>query len=153
MTGTHRSEILTGAAVLLVAIAFVIYGAGIVGIGGGASRVSYSASFRSAEGISPGTDVRMSGVKVGTVSSLVLDPKTYRAQADFSIDQGIILPEDTAAIIASEGLLGGAFVELLPGGSPFDLEPGAEIIDTESAVSLVTLLMKFVAGGASEDAQ
>ena len=56
------------------------------------------------------------------------------------------LPEDTAIVISSEGLLGGSFVELLPGGSPFSLDPGSEILDTQSSVSIVQLLLKFVSG-------
>jgi phospholipid/cholesterol/gamma-HCH transport system substrate-binding protein len=88
-------------------------------------------------------------VKVGTVSGLTLNPDTFRADTVFTIDGTLRLPEDTAVVISSEGLLGGNFVELLPGGSPFNLEPGAEIIDTQSSVSLVQLLLRFVAG--SED--
>ena len=88
----------------------------------------------------------MAGVKVGTVTALTLDTATFRARADLIVQDGIELPDDTAAIIASEGLLGGSFVELLPGGSPFNLEPGAEILDTQSAVSLVQLLLRFVTG-------
>ncbi|MEO0917788.1 MAG: hypothetical protein AAFY31_12540 [Pseudomonadota bacterium] len=57
------------------------------------------------------------------------------------------LPDDTAIVVSSEGLLGGSFLELLPGGSPFNLEPGAEITDTQSSVSIIQLLLRFVSGG------
>lgn len=143
----NLGEILTGGAVLAVAAGFLVYTSQFGGFGGPADAASYSASFRSAEGVSIGTDVRLAGVKVGTVTELDLDPATYRANAAFSIDGNVLLPEDTAAVIASEGLLGGSFVELLPGGSPFNLEPGSEIVDTQSSVSIVQLLLKFVAGG------
>jgi hypothetical protein len=105
-----------------------------------------TASFRSADGISIGTDVRMAGVKVGAVTGIALNPDTFRADARFTVADGIVLPEDTAAVISSEGLLGGNFVELRPGGSPFNLEPGSEIVDTQGSVSLVTLLLRFVTG-------
>ena len=59
---------------------------------------------------------------------------------------GIEIPDDSAITIASEGLLGGNFVEIVPGGSPFMFEPSSEIEDTQSAVSLVSLLLKFVSG-------
>ena len=98
------------------------------------------------EGVSVGTDVRLAGVKVGTVTGLTLNPDTFRADTTFAINSALSLPEDTAAIIASEGLLGGTFVELLPGGSAFNIEPGGEIEDTQSSVSLVSLLLKFVSG-------
>ena len=141
------TEVLTGGAVLAVAAGFLFYAGEVGGLGGGASdRATYSASFRSAEGIGIGTDVRLAGVKVGSVVEMALDPATFRAETTLNIDDAIDLPDDTAAVISSEGLLGGSFVELLPGGSAFNLEPGAEIEDTQSSVSIVQLLLKFVSG-------
>ena len=107
---------------------------------------SLTASFRSAEGISLGTDVRMAGVKVGTVTALDLNNETFRADTEFTMRNGIEIPDDSAISIASEGLLGGNFVEVIPGGSPFNVDPGGEIEDTQSSVSLLTLLMKFASG-------
>jgi len=65
-----------------------------------------------------------------------------------SVPSDIILPDDSAILISSEGLLGGNFVELVPGGSTENLAPGDEILDTQGAVSLINLLMKFVGGKA-----
>jgi phospholipid/cholesterol/gamma-HCH transport system substrate-binding protein len=146
----HTTEVVVGAVVVAAAAGFILYAVQFAGMGG-TSEDAYtlSASFRSVEGIDIGTDVRLGGVKVGTVSGLTLNPDTFRADTVFTIDGTLQLPEDTAVVISSEGLLGGNFVELLPGGSPFNLEPGAEIIDTQSSVSLVQLLLRFVAG--SED--
>lgn len=141
------TEVLTGGAVLAVAAGFLIYAGQVGGVGIGTSdAATYSASFRSAEGIGIGTDVRLAGVKVGSVVNMALDPATFRAETKFNIDNQIKLPDDTAIVISSEGLLGGSFVELLPGGSPFNLEPGSEIEDTQSSVSIVQLLLKFVSG-------
>ena len=50
-------------------------------------------------------------------------------------------------MISQDGLLGGNFVEILPGGMPDVLAPGDEIEDTQGAVSLINLLLKFVGGG------
>ncbi len=140
-------EVAAGGAVLAVAVGFLVYASQFGGFGGSAEAASYSASFRSAEGVRVGTDVRLAGVKVGSVVGLELDPVTFRADASLTVDEAIELPEDTAVIISSEGLLGGSFVELLPGGSAFNLEPGSEIEDTQSAVSVVQLLLRFVSGG------
>ena len=141
------TEVLTGGGVLAVAAGFLFYVSQVGGIGGGAGDMAnYSASFRSAEGIGIGTDVRLAGVKVGSVLDMTLDPTSFRAETTFAIDQAVELPEDTAAVISSEGLLGGSFVELLPGGSEFTLEPGSEIEDTQGSVSIVQLLLKFVSG-------
>lgn len=151
MSDSHTTEVITGSVVLAAAAGFFLYAGQIVGLSGGGDSHSYSASFRTADGISVGTDVRLGGVKVGTVTGIDLNPETYRAETAFTVKSDVALPDDTAIIISSEGLLGGSYVELLPGGSPFNLEPGAEIEDTQGSVSLVQLLMKFVAG--SEDAQ
>ncbi len=142
------AEVVTGGAVLVAAAGFLFYASQFGGFGGSASDDAvYTASFRSAEGVGVGTDVRLAGVKVGSVTELDLDPGTFRADAAIAIDPEVVLPDDTAIVISSEGLLGGSFVELLPGGSPFNLDPGAEIVDTQSSVSIVQLLLRFVSGG------
>ena len=143
----QTTEVLVGAAVLAVAAGFFIHASQLVGNGTAANSSSYIASFTTAEGIAVGTDVRMSGVKVGIVSALELNPETFRADATLTVDDEFRLPDDTSALISSEGLLGGSFVELLPGGSPFDLEPGAEIEDTQSSMSFIQLLLQFAGGG------
>lgn len=147
---SERAEILTGAAVLAVAVAFVVYAAQGAGLTGDTGAYPLVASFRSVEGISAGSDVRLAGVKVGTITDLTLNPQTFFADAKLSIREGVLLPTDSAIVISSEGLLGGNFVEILPGGAVENLEPGGEIEDTQGAVSLISLLMKFVGGeGAS----
>ena len=142
-----RLEIFVGAAVITVAAAFLVYVFQSTGSGLAADRYSLSASFRSAEGVTVGTDVRLAGVKVGSVSAIELDPVTYRAKTQLAVQSDIQIPDDSAIIVSSEGLLGGSFIEILPGGSPFYVEEGGELEDTQSAVSLVNLLLKFVGGG------
>ena len=147
----NTTEVLTGAGVLVLAAGFLFYMGQIGGIGiSGSDAATYSASFRSAEGVGVGTDVRLAGVKVGSVLDMSLDPQTFRAETVFTVQDNVMLPDDTAVIISSEGLLGGSFVELLPGGSVMNLDPGSEIEDTQSAVSVVQLLLKFVAGNDEE---
>lgn len=146
----HRTEVTVGAAVVAVAVGFLVYASQFTGVGSSSGGYALTASFRSLEGVTVGTDVRLAGVKVGSVTGIELNPQTFRADTEFTIQNGIDLPDDSAVVISSEGLLGGNFVEILPGGSPFNLEAGAEIEDTQSAVSLVGLLMKFVTGGDDE---
>ena len=147
----NRAEVLAGAAVVAAAVGFLIYATGGAGIGAAAGSYPLTASFRSVEGISSGTDVRLAGVKVGTITSLKLNPTTFFADATISVENGILLPDDTAILISSEGLLGGNFIELVPGGSTENLGPGDEIEDTQGSVSLISLLMKFVSGGSTDD--
>lgn len=140
-------EVLVGGGVLAAAAAFVLYAGQVTGFSRETAGYELSASFRSVEGVTVGTDVRLAGVKVGTVTELRLNPETYFADAVFTVSRDVVLPDDSAALITQEGLLGGSFVELVPGGSPFDLEPGGEILDTQGAVSLITLLLRFVGSG------
>lgn len=140
-----------GGAVLAVAIGFLAYAGQMTGVSGGTTEYELTASFRSADGIDVGTDVRMAGVKVGRVTQVELDPATFRAKTVFTMRDGIDVPDDSAVAISSEGLLGGNYVEVLPGGSPFALEKGAEVEFTQGSVSLISLLMKFVAGDGSEE--
>ncbi len=139
-------ETTIGAVVVAAAVGFLVYAANAVGVSGPTDDYELNASFRSAEGISLGTDVRMAGVKIGSVSSMELNPTTYRAELGISVIEGIEIPDDSSISIASESLLGGNFIEIIPGGSEFMVERGGQIEDTQGSVSLVTLLMKFVAG-------
>lgn len=149
--GENTTEVLVGGVVLAAAIGFAIYGAQVAGIGNaGGSNYPLTASFRSLEGVNVGTDVRLAGVKIGTVTDVALNADTFRADTTVSLRATTQVPDDSAIIISSEGLLGGNFVEIVPGGSPFYFEPGDEILDTQGAVSLISLLLKFVSGDGSD---
>ena len=142
----NTTEVVVGAAVLAAALSFLWVLAGTTGIGSASSDLKLQANFRSAEGVTVGTDIRLAGVSVGTVSGLDLNLDTYRADATFAIDEGVAIPDDSAAVVASEGLLGGTYVEIVPGGSFEMYTDGALIEDTQGAVSLIQLLLKFVGG-------
>lgn len=144
------TEVLTGAGVLAVAVAFAAYAGLGQRLGTPKGGYALTASFRSVDGISVGTDVRLAGVKVGAVTKLDLNPESYYADATFTVRDGITIPDDSTVLISSEGLLGGNFVEIQPGGSPQMLAPGGEIIDTQGAVGLIQLLMKFVSGSSDK---
>jgi phospholipid/cholesterol/gamma-HCH transport system substrate-binding protein len=143
----NKTEIFVGALVLAVAVGFVAYAGKTTGFTTGGGEYTLNASFRSADGVSVGTDVRLAGVKVGRVTELRLDPETYRARTVFTVSEDIEVPDDSAVSISSEGLLGGNYVEIMPGGSSFYFAPGDEIEFTQGSVSLLSLLMKFVSGG------
>jgi phospholipid/cholesterol/gamma-HCH transport system substrate-binding protein len=148
------SEVLAGAGVLAVAIGFAAYAGLGRDVTARGDSYEVKASFQAIDGVSVGTDVRVAGVKVGSVTRIELNPETYYADATFTVREGILIPDDSTALISSEGLLGGNFVEVQPGGSMTSVEPGGEILDTQGAVGLVRLMMKFVAGdaGGSEGA-
>ncbi|MCJ7874661.1 outer membrane lipid asymmetry maintenance protein MlaD [Phaeobacter sp. J2-8] len=147
----NTTEVLVGGAVLAAAIGFVVYAGQATGLSHSSAGYPLTASFRSLEGVQIGTDVRLAGVKIGTVTDVALNVDTYRADTVFTVKDGILIPDDSAVSISSEGLLGGNFVEIVPGGSPFYFDPGQEIEDTQGAVSLISLLLKFVGGGGDSE--
>lgn len=103
-----------------------------------------TANFSSITGLQSGADVRISGVKVGSVSALTLDPKSYQAVVHLSLDNTVKLPKDTAAVIASESLLGGKFLSLEPGGDPDTIQPNGRIEYTQSTPGLEQLLGQVI---------
>jgi len=142
----NTSEVLVGGVVLAAAVGFLFYIGQATGLGGATSGYPLTASFRSIEGVTVGTDVRLAGVKIGTVTEVELNTQTYRADTVFSVNNGVEIPDDSAIVIASEGLLGGSFVEIMPGGSLFYFAAGDEMEDTQGSVSFLQLLLKFVSG-------
>lgn len=98
------------------------------------------ARFPNVTGVSVGTDVRVSGLKVGRVVAQELDPATWQAVVRLAIDRRVTLPADSAAAITSEGLLGGTFIALMPGGDSERLAPGDEILETQGATDLMGLV-------------
>lgn len=136
-------ETVLGAVVIIVAIGFLAwaYNKSDVGDPGGYELV---AQFDRADGLDVGGDVRISGIKVGSVLAQSLDPQTYRAQVRFSVDSGVELPEDSSAAIVSSGLLGGKYLSLVPGAEDLMLADGDEVTLTQSSVNLEDLIGRFV---------
>lgn len=144
-------ETLLGAVVLIVAVGFLAfaYNTSQVQQSGGYELI---ARFDKVDGLERGSDVRISGIKVGTVLDQSLDPETYRAEVRFSLREDIQLPADTSAAVVSNGLLGGKYLALVPGGDIEMLEPGGEVTLTQSAVNLEDLIghMIFSQGGGEQ---
>ena len=146
---SNAAETLIGAAVLAVAGGFLVYAANTADISVGGAGYELSADFRKAEGLTVGGDVQISGVKVGSISSVSLNPKNYFASVTMNIRDGVQVPEDSIAKIVSEGLLGGNFITIDPGSSDFMLEPGAPFEHTQGSINLIDLVIKFGQGSDS----
>jgi len=143
MAQRNLTELLAGAVVLLVAAGFLGYAVANTG------RTTVSgntlhAKFDRIDGLAVGSDVRLAGVKIGTVSSSAIDPKTYQAVVTFTVLSTLKLPTDSSAEITSDGLLGGKFLSIVPGGDEKMLADGGEVKITQSAVSFEQLLGKFI---------
>jgi phospholipid/cholesterol/gamma-HCH transport system substrate-binding protein len=147
---SQATETLIGAIVLAVAGGFLVYAANTADVSMGGRGYPLQAQFRQAEGLAVGGDVRLSGIKIGSITSLGLNRDNYFATVTMAIDQDIKLPEDSVAKIASEGLLGGSFIAIDPGGSDFMLEPGAVFEHTQGSINLIDLVSKAIHGGGVE---
>lgn len=143
MARRNFAEIATGAVVLLVAAGFLGFAVAHSG-GGTVSGYPLYARFDHIDGLTVGSDVRMAGVKVGSVVDERIDPKTYLAVVKLDVRNGLELPKDTSAEVTSASLLGGEYLSLSPGGDETMLKPGDTIGITQSAINIEELLGKFI---------
>jgi phospholipid/cholesterol/gamma-HCH transport system substrate-binding protein len=141
-------EPILGALVLAAAFAFLVFAYKTAGQRS-FSGYTLNARFSSIDGLQTGGDVRISGVKVGQVTDISVDPQTYLAQVKFTVAPEIKVPVDSVASIASDGLLGGKYVGLDPGASDDVLKAGARITRTQAAVSLENLIGQFIYNSSS----
>ena len=138
-------ETLLGAAVAGVAVFFFAFAAAQAGQTNAGGSYEISARFDRVDGIAAGSDVRVSGVKVGVVRAVTLDPETYRARLALALNNDVRILTDSTARIATDGLLGGAYVSIEPAGLD-PLPAGGEIMNTQSSVDLLTLFASFAQG-------
>ena len=110
-------ETLIGAIVVVVAAAFLFFAYSSTNTCA-LSGYEVLAKFQRVDGLAVGTDVRLSGIKVGNVSALELDPKTYQAKVHLNIHQEVKLPDDSSIMVTSSGLLGSSYLSISPGGIP-----------------------------------
>jgi phospholipid/cholesterol/gamma-HCH transport system substrate-binding protein len=140
-TSSNAFETIVGAAVIAVAAIFFLFATKTAGVGGATSDgFKVIAEFDNAQGIGVGTDVRLAGVKIGTVTALTLNPENNFARAELMLDKNVSLADDTAAKITSEGLLGGNFIAMDPGGSETKLAEGSLMTVTQGAVDIWSLI-------------
>ena len=111
------------------------------------------AKFDRVDGLKEGSDVRLSGIKVGTVISQKIDPQSYLAIVRMNIIPSIKLPTDTAAEIVSDGLLGSRYMALVPGAADTMIEPDGEIQFTEPPLNIETLVGRFIFGQAGKETE
>ncbi len=136
-------EALIGAAVLIVAVWFVMVTYKTAEFGT-VEGYTLTARFDKVDGLQVGNDVRIAGIRVGTVTSQEVDIETFQAVIRFSVDPRIKLSADTSASIRSENLLGGSYLSLQPGGEDELLEDGGEIEFTQGAIDVIDLLGKEI---------
>ncbi|MFZ5617102.1 MAG: outer membrane lipid asymmetry maintenance protein MlaD [Pseudomonadota bacterium] len=145
-------ESIVGVVVLAVAAAFLYYAYETSGRALTARTYTLNAVFGRIDGVTPGSEVRISGVKVGAVADSGLDPKTFEARVSLAVANGVAVPEDSVAKVVSDGLLGGAHISIEPGASDIMLTQGDTISITQGSVDLLGLAMQaFTEGGKSDE--
>jgi len=101
------------------------------------------ARFDNIDGIVAGSKVKLSGVNIGTVKSISIEPESFYAFVTMDFDKEFDFPDDTEASVQLEGLLGGSYISILPGGSSIILLNNQEILYTQGSTSILNLMLKF----------
>ena len=137
-------ETLVGFLIIIIAGAFLFYAYKV----SNSSRVSdgylLNASFENIEGISVGSDVKLSGIKVGFVDDIILDKDTFFAKVTFSIASDVLVPKDSRVIVSTSGLIGNKYIRINPGASDVTLSGGDKFIFTQSALNIEDLIAKLM---------
>lgn len=141
--GRNLIETVMGAAVVAVAIMFVVLAYSSASVSA-VEGYSLDARFNRVDGLGVGADVRLGGIKIGSVTALSLDTTTYQAVVSVGIATGVLLPTDSSARILSEGLLGGSYIDIQPGGNDDMMAQSDRFEFTQDPVNLVDLLGRFV---------
>ena len=136
---SNTFEAIIGALVITLSIVFLYFGFSSIKLNK-SDNYNISALFNRIDGIKIGSDIRMSGIKIGSVSKQELDNKSFEAKVSMSIDSKILIPDDSSAKITSDGLLGSNYISIEPGGSDIFLSNGEEIFFTQGSVDLIGLV-------------
>ena len=136
---SNTFEAIIGALVITLSIVFLYFGFSSIKLNNSDSY-NILALFNRIDGIKIGSDIRMSGIKIGTVSKQELDNTSFEAKVSMSIDSKILIPDDSSAKITSDGLLGGNYISIEPGGSDIFLSNGEEIFFTQGSIDLIGLV-------------
>lgn len=140
----HKIETIVGFIVIVIAIGFLIFTYKVADVKTMEKTYVLNAKFDQVEGIIVGSDVRASGIKIGSVVKLKLDLYSYKAIMTIGINRHIKLPDDSSLKIVSAGLLGSKYVLAEVGAGENMLKPGEEIKYTQSSVNLETLISKAI---------
>ncbi len=136
-------ETVMGAVVLVVAAVFLFFAYTTSQVQA-VSGYELTAKFSNADGLKDGGDVRISGIKVGSILTQRLDPQSFQAVVTLSLDPAIKLSTDSVAVITSSGLLGDKYLAIEPGNEDEVIPPGGAITHTQAAMSLENLIGQVI---------
>jgi phospholipid/cholesterol/gamma-HCH transport system substrate-binding protein len=148
MQQNNVAETLIGAVVIAVAVGFLAFAYLRTG-SGSLSGYEINARLPKADGLSVGTDVRLAGIKIGTVTDLTLDSKTYLVTVHMSIRNDIKLPVDSSVLVTQAGFLGGQYLSITPGGDEKMMTAGSFFENAQGSIDVMGLVNRFTGGGSS----
>ena len=148
MQQNNIAESLIGAGVVAVALVFAALAYYRTG-GGGLSGYEINAKLSKADGLAVGTDVRLAGIKVGTVSDLTLDPRTYLVTVHMNIQHDVKLPVDSSILVTQAGFLGGQYLSITPGGDDKMMTAGTYFENAQGSIDVMGLVGRFATGGST----
>ena len=149
--GRNVIETLMGAVVLFIAASFIFISYKSGNITPDSSSYTVTAKFREIGSLSIGSDVRVGGIKVGSISNQYLDQKNYKAVVEMGINKNVKIPRDSSASVIGDGLLGGKYIAIEPGGEEEYIGDRGEIRYTQDSVSLEELIGKFAFGSLEDE--
>ncbi len=137
-------ETIMGAVVLIVAGLFLYLAYVTTDLAADTDGYVLTGRFGAIDGLTLGSDVRIGGVKVGTVTRQSIDPELFQAVVEMTLSPDIRVPTDSTATVTTDGLLGGKYIKLDPGRDSELLSDGGEIFDTRDVVALEDLLGRAI---------
>tara|TARA_B100000927_G_scaffold252800_1_gene218231 strand:+ start:328 stop:774 length:447 start_codon:yes stop_codon:yes gene_type:complete len=136
---SNTFETFIGAIVIILAISFLFYSFSITD-NNAEGTYKIKATFNRIDGIQIGSDVRLSGIKIGSVAKSSLNQTTFEADLVLIIDNSIFIPDDSSAKITMDGLLGSNYISIEPGGSDIYLTENDYLLYTQGSIDLIGLV-------------
>jgi phospholipid/cholesterol/gamma-HCH transport system substrate-binding protein len=150
MQQNNFAESLIGAGVVAVAIIIAVLAYYRTG-SGSLSGYEINARLSKADGLAVGTDVRLAGIKVGTVSDMTLDPRTYLVTVHMNIHNDVKLPVDSSILVTQSGFLGGQYLSITPGGDDKMMTAGTYFENAQGSIDVMGLVGRFATGGSTSN--
>jgi len=145
MQQNNIAETVIGAIVIAVAVIFLAFAYMRTGTGS-FSGYELNARMPKVDGLGIGTDVRLGGIKIGSISDLTLDPKTYLVTVHMSIRNDIKIPSDSSVLVTSAGILGSSYLSITPGGEDKMMAAGAYFENVQGSIDMMNLVGRVVGG-------
>jgi phospholipid/cholesterol/gamma-HCH transport system substrate-binding protein len=152
MQQNNIAETIIGAIVVAVAIGFLVFTYNRTG-SGSLSGYEVNARMPKVDGLGIGTDVRLAGIKIGTVTDLSLDPKTYLVTVHMNVRDDIKIPTDSSVMVTSSGFLGSQYLSITPGGDNKMMASGAFFESAQGSIDVMGLVNRFATGGGATGGQ